>query len=383
MADLQIGAVIDGKGGKKYVYKGGDLKSRDSYTEFQPPKEEPSKFTQVVDKTNQAFDLLHKTQPSYWAAKGLEQVEDLVDKGAYSAGGKVTDVTGSPLLGYGTNVAVQAIPTILSGMATKYAAGKVTQPAGRMLMQSAVKPGKASILSGDAAKAVETMLKEGKNVSPGGMASLGKEVSALSQEVDDIIKAAGNSGKHVNVVSVLKPWSEKLKEAAGQINSKADVDATRKVLEEFLTDSRVKGAMSIPIETAQGMKTATYKALGSKAYGEMGTADIDAQKAIVRGLKEGIERAAPEVVPRNQRMSELLNAIEVVEPRALTKGNANIGGLAALAENPVAGGAFMLDRSELFKSILGRFLYSGAPSIMGGAARLGVGTGMALSGLDE
>jgi len=113
--DLKVGAVIDGKGGKKYVYKGGDRKSRDSYTEFQPPKEEPSKFNQAVDKANQALEIVHKTQPSYWAAKGMGKAEELLAEGAYEVGGKVTDVTGSPGLGYATNVAIQAAPSILSG----------------------------------------------------------------------------------------------------------------------------------------------------------------------------------------------------------------------------------------------------------------------------
>jgi hypothetical protein len=213
------------------------------------------------------------------------------------------------------------------------------------------------------------MLKEGVNVTPGGMAKLSKEVGALSQQVDDIINAAEKSGARVSAISALKPWQAKLKEASAQINSKADVSATKAVLREFLDDPRVKDAISIPIKTAQEMKTATYKSLGNKAYGELGSANIEAQKSIVSGLRGGIEQAAPAVAAPNKRMSELLNAIEVVEPRALSAGNANLAGLAPLAENPWAAGGFMLDRSELIKSILGRFLYSGAPSVLGNTAR--------------
>jgi hypothetical protein len=74
------------------------------------------------------------------------------------------------------------------------------------------------------------------------------------------------------------------------------------------------------------------------------------------------------VVDPNKRMSELLNAIEVVEPRALGAGNNNFTGLSLLAENPFAGGSMMLDRSSLMKSILGRSLYTPTPSILGAGA---------------
>ena len=150
-------------------------------------------------------------------------------------------------------------------------------------------------------------------------------------------------------------------------------------MERVLSDPRIQELDNIPVRMAQDLKTATYRSLGEKAYNQadnMTTATISSLKSVIRGLKEGIERAAPGVVPKNQRMSELLNAIEVVEPRALTAGGKNIGGLASLAENPFAGGMFMLDRSSLAKSILGRFLYSGAPSIVGNTARAGTAVGM-------
>jgi len=383
---LEIGTVKEWRG-DKYAFIGGNPKEQKSWEKMRPfvsSAEKPSKgasdvaldAVDVIDKgIKVAADVNPAFNPMYQAVR--KAGESVSPENAYKAGGAVTDFTGSPELGAAANFGIQALPSILSGTAVKSASESILKPAGRWVMRKAINPSKAANLSGDAAKATETFLKEGVNVTPGGIAKFGKEVRKLAGEVDDIVNAAEKSGAQVGKVDVLKPWVEKLKEVSKQINNKEDVAAVKAVLKEFMEDPRIKGSASIPIKMAQEMKSATYKALGRKSYGgELKSANVEGQKSIVSGLRSGIEKAAPGVAPLNKRMSELLNAIEVAEPRALSAGGTTMGGLSYLAENPFAGGAFMLDRSDLFKSLLGRFLYSGAPSVLGNTTRLGTALGM-------
>jgi hypothetical protein len=367
---LEVGTVREGKGGKRYTYVGGDEKSKDAWKEVSAAPEKQgfgSKVLAGLETANEGAKFLNKLNPLAFASSKV--AEAVSPENAYDIGGKVTDVTGSPELGYAANVGTQAIPSILSGNIVKSASESILKPAGRMVMQSAVKPSSQNLASGNAAKAVETLLKEGKNVTPGGMAAMGKEVAKLSGEVDDMIAAAGKAGVTVNKVEAAKRIKDALTKFSEQVDSKADVATIRKTLNNFLNHQDLKALDEIPIELAQKMKSGTYSILGSKPYGEVGGAATEAQKALARGLKEEIEKKLPGVIGPNKRMGELLNTLEVTAPRVAQSGNKNIGGLAPMASDPVAAGLFMLDRSELFKSILGRLLYSGAPSVLGNAAK--------------
>ncbi len=95
----------------------------------------------------------------------------------------------------------------------------------------------------------------------------------------------------------------------------------------------------MPVQLAQQIKQGTYQQLRDK-YGEMGSAQTEAQKAIARGLKEEIERAVPEVVGPNAQASDLWNAINVAQRRSFMEGNKNPMGLAPLAHHPLGAAAF-------------------------------------------
>ncbi len=374
--DLKPGTVIEGKGGKKYVYKGGDRKSRDSYTEFHPPVEHKSDLGHALDFTKDALSTARMLSPTGFLERGIEKFNDLVEEGAYEAGGKVVDATGSPALGYATDVAVQAVPSILSGSAVQKAATSILKPAGRFMMRSALKP---QMSAAQNAKAVETLLNEGVNVSPAGAAALGAKVSDLSRQVDDIVSAADKAGVTISKADVARYGEEAIQAFTKQVTPQSDLSTIKKALNQFLNHPSLKGAEEIGIQLAQDLKKGTYKALGSKPYGETSGASDAVQKSLARGLKEQIEKAAPDVAPLNAKQSELLNALEPLSSRVEVAGRKNPMGIGSIAieSNPLAAAAFGLDRSELFKSILGRFLYSSAPSILRDTTRAGVATGMA------
>ena len=150
-----------------------------------------------------------------------------------------------------------------------------------------------------------------------------------------------------------------------QVNPVADEEAILNAWKEFSSRQGAK----IPIQQAQDMKQGTYKVLAGK-YGEVGSASTEAQKSLARGLRKGIEEQVPEVAKLNAKESSLINALTQVERRVGVGANRDLGGLAWLSNNPAAAAAFMAGRSERFKSILARMLYSGS-----GPVTTGVGAG--------
>src|SRR5258706_2581402 len=86
-------------------------------------------------------------------------LSDALDKAAYRTGSAVTDVTGSPAAGLAANIGVQAVPMVAGGSLAK-AAAPALRGGAEWLMQSAVKPTLKQLRSGDAAKAIDTMLSE-------------------------------------------------------------------------------------------------------------------------------------------------------------------------------------------------------------------------------
>lgn len=374
---LEIGAVKEGRGGQRYVYTGGDEFSKDSWKPAPVEAKEPEKSfaaSLVGDKAAKFIDDFKN-----FSMLPRPDLGAMTAKAGYGAGGMATDYAteagASPetaaKIGYGTNVITQAIPSILTGNIFQSASTPAFQAGGRSIMRSALKPSSGEMLSGQGNKAVETLLKEGINVTPGGAKVLAEKITGLSDEVSTLIKQAEQAGVTVSKIEAAKRAQDAITKFRAQVNPGADVNAIKASIEQFMKHPDLKALKDIPIELAQKMKSGTYSILGSKAYGEVGSASTEAQKAIARGLKEEIEKAVPAVAGKNAKQAELLNALELVGKRAAVSGNKNPIGLGALAENPAAATAFALDRSELVKSILGRLLYSGGPSVLRDTTRAG------------
>lgn len=308
--------------------------------------------------------------------EGMSQVNQAIEKGAYEGGGAVTDIASRAGLppeaaagaGMGTNMAIQGIPSMLGAMAGK-AIEPTTKPIGRALMQSALKPGSVARASGDSAKAVETMLKGGFSATQGGVAKMRVIVKALSKDVDDMVAASkGTVDKNMMRQELLG----QLKNFRTQVNPRSDVKAILKSWDEF----KHTVPSQIPVQQAHDIKRGTYKILADK-YARMGQvtdeAGTQAQMALARGLRKGVEKQVPGVVAPNKEMEGLINAIELAEQRASVAGNRDLAGIAWLASHPVAGGGMLADRSQLIKSLLARGLYSGMPGAgaLSGAAYTG------------
>lgn len=310
---------------------------------------------------------------SLWETIKQAAKPDIFNAGdaGHELGGKVVDATGSPALGTAVNVASQAIPMLAGGIGGA-AAVPLAKDAGRRVMQSAVKPTFEQLSSGEAAKGIETLLKQGYNPTKGGVDAMKARIADLGNEIRTEI--AGSTAT-VNKHDVAARLEEALKKFEQQVNPKSDLKAIDSAWNEFLSHPLLTGKNSMPVQLAQEMKQGTYKQLGSKPYGELSAAAEEAQKQLARGLKEEISRAVPSVAPKNILQGELVNAKNIAERRALMQGNSNLLGMSPMATSPVGIAAMMADKSALIKSLLARGLYTGGEALPAAGAAAGAALG--------
>lgn len=301
------------------------------------------------------------------------------ENAAYNAGGKVTDVAARAGLpesvaagaGFATNVAAQALPAVLVGGPAKAAAPAMERGA-KALLTSAIKPTLAAHQSGKAARAIDTLLTEGINISRGGVGKLASEIENLKAEVEAALKG---SSATVDVAKVIQPVTDLAKRAVNSVTGKADLATIRATLLDFLENPVVQQyGGQLPIQVAQKIKQGSYKALGDAAYG-MGlkpAAERDTLKAITGGLKKEIEAGEPSVAAPNARTSELVNALKILQRRVMMGENRNPVGLGMLSPSLGHAAGWLLDRSDLVKGLVSRLAYAGREQIPATAARAGV-----------
>lgn len=320
-------------------------------------------------------------------------VQGGLDTAGYAAGQKVTDVASglgaSPEvaggLGAVANTAISQGPSMLAGGELAKAAAPTMENMARSVMRSALKPTLSANQTGKAAIAVDTMLDKGLNVTKGGLDSLRTEIGGLNKQVKDILQS---SRATVDISGVDDAFLKLKKGVLNQASWRDDLASVQKSLTEFLDNPQLQGLQKeivpsnvsidgvlspkVPVQLAQDLKSGTQKSIAD-AYGTKGTAWEESQKAIARVLRSAIEKVAPEVQPLNAEQSKLIATLSVAERRDMVAANKNPLGLALLAKSPHAIAAFVADRSELFKSLLARMLYSGSEQIPANAARLGAG----------
>jgi hypothetical protein len=221
--------------------------------------------------------------------------------------------------------------------------------AGHSLMQSALKPTLKQRQTGQADRAIQTLLDEGLNATKGGVEQLQSRIGDINNQIKTTI---GNSNQTVDKQAVIDALNGTTQKFGNQVSPTNDLNAIQGIADDF-KNSHAALASAIPVQQAQDLKQGTYSVLNGK-YGETGSAATEAQKALARGLKEQIALAHPEIGALNSRESDLINALGVTERRAMLDDNKNPVGLAALAGNPIAAAGMLADRSALVKSLLAR-----------------------------
>lgn len=258
---------------------------------------------------------------------------------------------------------------------------KLAGKAGSALMTSAVKPAyktvEKAVKTAEMPRVVKTLLDEGINVTQGGIGKLNTLLKATNDEIADVIS---QSGRTVDPVAVVQAGRTAVTRAGSQVAPSADKSAARGVIGDFI-DNHARTATGdikrIPVQRAQELKVGTYQSLGQRAYGETKGAALEAEKQLARGLKEGIERAHPNVKKLNAREGALIEAKDAIAKRVAQAANRDPAGIGWIAENPASFTAFLLSRSPAVKSMLARGLYSSASKATGvpeNLIRFGIGS---------
>lgn len=301
-------------------------------------------------------------------------------KFAYDIGAKVADFATSKgaspetaaLFGYGTNVALNAAPGFLtSGKFLNAPNISILEQPAKWMMQSAVKPS-STLERSKVDRALTTLLEE--NVSPtnAGVQALKDRSSSLAEKVANILKPSNKVVSVTPAAQNVASVADKARQATFGVQDASTATNVANVLRNHPSVDQL-GLMSV--QDAQAMKVANYKQLGDAAYGVglKPMAERDALKAATRGLRTAIEGAEPAVAEPNAKIQELLNAIKVIQRRALIEGNKDIlplgTSVAMAANNPAAALGLYANSSAAVKGLLARLMYVlGRPSSIQPAA---------------
>lgn len=220
------------------------------------------------------------------------------------------------------------------------------------LYQSALKPPPGSYSTPEVNSMVRTGLNEGIPVSADGVQKLNALVGNLNRQIKGIIDTGSNSGATVNKYAVTSRLGNTANRFADQVNPEADLNAVSQSGNEFLRNQPTE----IPASKAQTIKQGTYQQLSDKSYGELGSAAIESQKALARGIKEELATQFPEIAGLNARESQLFGLQDALE-RAVRRINnhdiISLGSKVATGAGAVVGGAPGAVAAGVLEKVLG------------------------------
>lgn len=217
-----------------------------------------------------------------------------------------------------------------AGQAVSNAAKGTGQLAGRAALlgrtpegayESALKPS-TTIPAAQRATMVQTGLENAIPVSKTGLQDIANLIDRYNQQIEAKINSAGPN-RTINPGAAVQNLQSVRNKFATQVNPQADLTAIDNSQNEFLNQFRSTpgGAVrNMSAADAQAMKQGTYRVLAGK-YGEQGSAAVEAQKALARGLKDEIANQFPEINSLNAAEGKLLDLQPVLE-RAINR-NAN------------------------------------------------------------
>jgi hypothetical protein len=222
----------------------------------------------------------------------------------------------------------------VGAIAGGYAGSKLTPAsfgdAPEKMYESAMKPS-TTIPEATRAKMVQTGLENEIPVTKGGLDKLGDLVDDLNDKTARIIDQANQQGATVNKYAVASRLGNAYQRFATQVNPVSDLEAVSKSGNEFIENQ----PNEIPAAQAQAMKQGTYTQLRGK-YGELGSATIESQKALARGIKEELINQFPELEGLGKQEGALLQLQPVLERAVNRISNHQIVGIGTPI---VAGGA--------------------------------------------
>jgi len=285
--------------------------------------------------------------------------------------GNVVESGKAPNVGAGLGKGVAAIAGVLAPGAVKGVKAKLGSEAGaNALYKGALKPPPGADLN-EVRTAVSTGLENGIPVTEAGAQKLTDLVNDLNTTIR--AKIAAKPGSTIDPNAVAVRMTDPRSRFSQQVNPSKDLKAINASEQEFLEQqgarpgqpaiapqaSSILGPNGKPVMTpgspavpptparpmsgtrAQDLKVGTYQQLRAK-YGELSSAQVEAQKALARGLKEELDVAFPEITALNKAESNLLGLQPMIE-RAV--------GRAANGEGLTVHGGVMATATSAMKSV--------------------------------
>ena len=258
-------------------------------------------YPTVAPTGNRATDAANlQNQQNAQIQASTQGAQMLTQHPAYMAG----SIAGPAAAGYGIS---KISPEVLTGKAQD-------------LYQSALKPS-TRIPPAKTAAIVQAGLDSGIPVSGAGLEKLGGLIDDLNDKIAATIQV--DPTRPINKFAVTSRLGQTAQRFATQVNPEADLNAVSDAGNEFLRNQPGE----IPAADAQAIKQGTYQQLSGKAYGEMKSASIEAQKSLARGIKEELANAFPELNDLNAADSKLLNLQPVLEKAVQRIGNQQLVGI--------------------------------------------------------
>jgi hypothetical protein len=275
------------------------------------------------------------------------------------------------------------------------------------MYQSSLRPSLAKKNLPKIDKEVQTGLREAIPVGKKGLEKTTGTIDDINAEIADRIKTKSDQlGPVVSPKAVAQRVEDVRPTFERQVNPEPDLIALNRSKQQFLekhsTDApytkvrpgtgEAEGTMvpegegatkvekPLTLAEAQAEKQGTYTQLRKK-YGELGSADVEAQKSLARGLKEEIASRVPELAGLNARDSALIDLQSQLEKMVAREGNKNLLGLvpATMSHNPFGFLATLMLDNPAIKSRVAIAL-DRARRVRPPATRVGQGVASAIPG---
>lgn len=309
--------------------------------------------------------------------QGSDVVGSAVTEGASRMGLPSEAAAG---LGTAAYVGAQALPAVAGSVGQIAPTGLRAIPRG--LMQSSIKPNLEARQSGDAGRAINTMLEKGINATPAAMETAKLKVGSLENTLQEVLRESTKRGLVIDGEAVAKSLDTLRKDTALRPGKPENLKQIQDLQDRFTKGiDEIVDLHRIPIDLANKIKQTYTKDLTERvnAYqpGQALNYFDKAQKQVSGEIRRLVGEAEPKVVPTLKEQSELLNVLEVAGPQISREGNKNIVGLGWLSPSMLRTAGWMLDRYPWFKSMLARGLY--APEASQAGVGIGIAAGEALS----
>ena len=181
-------------------------------------------------------------------------------------------------------------------------------------------------------KVINTMLDEKIPISKGGLNKVGTLLDDLEMKMDDAV--AANPNAKIRIDDVLGPVNDLKTWASKTVNGKSLSGKIDNVISGF----KKQYGDEITVAQAQEIKRNTNAFL-KKSYGELKPVTVEAQKQIVRGLRDKIAQEIPTITGINARYGDLKVLEKALERAVNRSGNWDLLGLTPLVAGTMVGGS--------------------------------------------